>query len=1165
MEKDSEVNKTVETEKFIYEPSTVLGTSPLSPNSQKGNTQRLDNFEARMDQAFNIRPSIDGIIDINNTFKITTINVSGLNTTLKQEQVLNYMKINKISCLIITETKLQTASAKMIYKDYKDITTWWLCDSDNYFSTEVGIIMNNDYAKYVIKKDIIEGRALKLTLLLKEKIRFTIIAIYNFSNNSYKDKILEFYTKLEEILTVEKKLQAKIVCVRDFNASYNTAIAQQRANQKIFWKDHIFQILKKNVMVNINLIHQDKPLNIWNRSDKKSRINYIWVTKDLVPDTIYKKHNNNNLKVDYKKIDSQLWETYAEKIEKLLDKEKDIIDNVEILINNINRIWNTIRDTFKKANSELPKKKGNLNKEVLSKTIVFYKRFLHKLSYILTNLTEKKIISLNLTNYRECKIFIGKHYETISEICFKFTIDIDRLLDKNIKEFKEIVKIAFKLVQANFAEENKIYKEEKMKFYIQQRSEDLQDNKKRFLDFTLNRKRSKIILDKIVIEKNSVKQLISDEELIENELIEHFRSFAEKKLNSNEKLKGRWICQYSPKQDINECWYNEVIQPITNLCLQVGDIPEKWKHALLYPIPKTMDWEYSLIKTRPIILLETLRKVVVKIVTKRLSKVIAERNILKGGNHARLPGGSTEAPLRIINTCIEDAKKNNKELYKKSVIKEKGITKQYTSIIGIDQGEVISPLLWTIYYDPLLAEINSVKMGYEIEHCFKSNVQSDQEEKLRINISSQSYMDDVTRITKNKAQSSKRMVKPLTSKESVRILGVWINLDLRTNYVFNQYCKQLQSELLSNKSPLATWNISLKDLQVKHCLLAHVLALLYDNMLTIKSSGVKVNQIQGGLIPIVEICTHKEIFTNGISKELKGKNVYFASQLMLSDGTRILRYKDLKHRTKINTQGYNIHSVDTKIDNLKTKNWITTFHDQMGKPIIGRVLDNPNEDKIRIEHWIQNLENDQISPSVQCIADINIENCVKINANLIQNDRYIADIAIYEALAQAECKYYRKTSMNECIIEKVNGLFKYIHPSDYRNALIEIANSLTQETDIEIYTDESMKNVATNEIMMDNPSSNKAELMAVILSLMICPKAANVEIYSDSQWIIRIYSLKVKITKVKVHSDYDYNKEADKLAKSDAEKNVLIIEDKLLLHNGNKGRSIYRRISNAIP
>ncbi|PKY36073.1 hypothetical protein RhiirB3_457934, partial [Rhizophagus irregularis] len=179
-----------------------------------------------------------------------------------------------------------------------------------------------------------------------------------------------------------------------------------------------------------------------------------------------KKHNNNNLKVNYKKIDNQLWETYEKKIEKLLDKEKDIIDSVEISINNINRIWNTIRDTFKKANSVLPKKKGNLNKEVLPKTIVFYKRFLHKLSYILTNLMEKKIMSLNLINYRECKKFIEKHYETITEICLKFAIDIDGLLDKNINEFKEIVKIAFKLVQVNFAEESKIYKEEKMRFYI---------------------------------------------------------------------------------------------------------------------------------------------------------------------------------------------------------------------------------------------------------------------------------------------------------------------------------------------------------------------------------------------------------------------------------------------------------------------------------------------------------------------------------------------------------------------------------------------------------------------------------------------------------------------------------------------------------------------------
>ncbi|CAB5361226.1 unnamed protein product [Rhizophagus irregularis] len=174
-------------------------------------------------------------------------------------------------------------------------------------------------------------------------------------------------------------------------------------------------------------------------------------------------------------------------------------------------------------------------------------------------------------------------------------------------------------------------------------------------------------------------------------------------------------------------------------------------------------------------------------------------------------------------------------------------------------------------------------MGYEIEHCFKSNVQSDQEEKLRINVSSQSYIDDVTWITKSKAQLEQilkiadefnimnniqtnydkfEMITNFRSSKSMSLINAWILLkdtgagsyaikDINTiqaqrqlSRLYNQViskgmmkdifeidCKQLQSELLSNKSPLVTWNISLKDLQVKHCLLARILALLYDNMI----------------------------------------------------------------------------------------------------------------------------------------------------------------------------------------------------------------------------------------------------------------------------------------------------------------------------------------------
>jgi Reverse transcriptase (RNA-dependent DNA polymerase). len=53
-----------------------------------------------------------------------------------------------------------------------------------------------------------------------------------------------------------------------------------------------------------------------------------------------------------------------------------------------------------------------------------------------------------------------------------------------------------------------------------------------------------------------------------------------------------------------------------------------------------------------------------------------------------------------------------------------GTTSPYDVLIGIDQGEVISPLLWCIYYDPLLCEVESQNLGYTITHSYRQNVYS---------------------------------------------------------------------------------------------------------------------------------------------------------------------------------------------------------------------------------------------------------------------------------------------------------------------------------------------------------------------------------------------------------------------------------------------------------
>src|SRR2546423_10435348 len=126
---------------------------------------------------------------------------------------------------------------------------------------------------------------------------------------------------------------------------------------------------------------------------------------------------------------------------------------------------------------------------------------------------------------------------------------------------------------------------------------------------------------------------------------------------------------------------------------------------------------------------------------------MVQHNILKGNQFAGVPGSSTFEPIRIINEIIEDAREKDKEIWilfqdlskaydrvnihmlykvlkrlkipqsfcniiqnlftnrKNRIFTAVGLTDEYDVLIGIDQGEVISPLLWCIYYDPLLTKV----------------------------------------------------------------------------------------------------------------------------------------------------------------------------------------------------------------------------------------------------------------------------------------------------------------------------------------------------------------------------------------------------------------------------------------------------------------------------
>src|ERR1043165_8459694 len=76
----------------------------------------------------------------------------------------------------------------------------------------------------------------------------------------------------------------------------------------------------------------------------------------------------------------------------------------------------------------------------------------------------------------------------------------------------------------------------------------------------------------------------------------------------------------------------EVFRRFADLCLERGEIPIKWKIAQVYLIPKDIEWRYSLNNIHPIALIETFRKAVTNVGTKRLAKEFIKSDILRGQN-----------------------------------------------------------------------------------------------------------------------------------------------------------------------------------------------------------------------------------------------------------------------------------------------------------------------------------------------------------------------------------------------------------------------------------------------------------------------------------------------------------------------------------------------------
>src|ERR1700722_1925224 len=240
--------------------------------------------------------------------------------------------------------------------------------------------------------------------------------------------------------------------------------------------------------------------------------------------------------------------------------------------------------------------------------------------------------------------------------------------------------------------------------FIHERCENYKENQKKMITSLTDREIKHISIDRIYREKDGNELLFTDKKNVNRLTNEHFQNVAGNE-NQNKEIPEEWQAQYEPRKDIDGKVYsnlmdipdwNKWIETVSRLpngkaagpltisyemikhlsdelqevlynficaCIRLNNIPQQWRQATIYPIPKPKPYDCNLVNTRPITLLETPRKALISLLNRRFTKILVENQILKGNQFAGLPLQSTFEPIRIINEIIQDASENNKELW----------------------------------------------------------------------------------------------------------------------------------------------------------------------------------------------------------------------------------------------------------------------------------------------------------------------------------------------------------------------------------------------------------------------------------------------------------------------------------------------------------------------
>ena len=235
-----------------------------------------------------MKPTINRYYPVN----IATLNVRGLNDQVKQHQILDYINIQRLDIIGLTELHVtnNNYAKHPRYTKNNSYDFFWAINEDSTDpdpASGCALIVKKDFSKHIQRIQTYKGRIVCADFYFKRFNRIRIITVYVPPTNR-----IELRKAMALVLTsfLEEGYRKgfKLIVMGDFNENMDLFLDRKLSGRSINSHTHRFLNLMHRFQLRNSLEHHSSSpyAHTWKNSSSQSRIDGIYISDPLLHESI---------------------------------------------------------------------------------------------------------------------------------------------------------------------------------------------------------------------------------------------------------------------------------------------------------------------------------------------------------------------------------------------------------------------------------------------------------------------------------------------------------------------------------------------------------------------------------------------------------------------------------------------------------------------------------------------------------------------------------------------------------------------------------------------------------------------------------------------------------------------------------------------------------------